>query len=119
MTWPAGPGIYPSTTMEEVKLLGFWASLFSHSVLLWALNSPKGVKFEEDLLNKKSQVLLLQYNPLHKKIPVLVHGAKPIADRRSPIESLVILECIEEMWPENPLLPKHAYERSSGRESGN
>lgn len=90
----------------EVTLLDFWPSPFGMRVRI-AL-AEKGIKYEyreEDLKNKSD--LLLQMNPVHKKIPVLIHNGKPVA------ESLVAVQYINEVWKDKaPLLPSDPYQRA-------
>jgi glutathione S-transferase len=92
---------------DEVTLLNFWASPFGMRVKI-AL-AEKEVKYEyseQDLMNGKSD-LLLQMNPVYKKIPVLIHRGKPVC------ESLIIVQYIDDVWRDKaPLLPSDPYERA-------
>jgi glutathione S-transferase len=94
---------------DEVVLLDSYLSMFGMRARI-AL-AEKGIKYEhkeENLANKSA--LLLKLNPIHKKIPVLIHNGKPIC------ESLIIVEYIDEVWHDkNPLLPSDPYQRAQAR----
>uniref|UniRef100_A0A0E0F234 glutathione transferase n=1 Tax=Oryza meridionalis TaxID=40149 RepID=A0A0E0F234_9ORYZ len=95
---------------EKVKLLGIWSSPYVVKVT-WALRIKCVVYdyIEEDLRNKSN--LLLECNPMHKKVPVLIYQGKPIA------ESDVIIEFIDDVWKDSGhhILPEDPYERAMAR----
>jgi len=102
----AGAGAAAS---DDLKVLGVWPSPFVIPVRI-ALNM-KGLSYEyveEDLYNKS--LLLVGSNPVHKKVPVLLHGGRAIN------ESQIILQYIDELWAGTPaLLPSDPYERATAR----
>ncbi|GAA0148529.1 transferase [Lithospermum erythrorhizon] len=94
---------------SDVKLLGAWPSPYVIRARI-ALNL-KSIKYEflEEQFGSKSE-LLLKSNPVHKKIPVLLHNDNPIC------ESLIIVQYIDEFWSSGPqILPSDPYDRAIAR----
>jgi glutathione S-transferase len=97
-----------ATNQEDVKLLGATGSPFVCRVRIALKFKEIEYKYVEENLGNKSDELI-KYNPVYKKVPVFVHNDKPIS------ESLVILEYIDEIWKQNPILSNDPYQRSLAR----
>ncbi|KAL6983449.1 Glutathione S-transferase U18 [Sarracenia purpurea var. burkii] len=95
--------------MANVKLLGGRPSPFVNRVQIVLNIKSIDYEFLQEKFGSKSE-LLLKSNPVHKKIPVLIHNDKPIC------ESLIIVEYIDEEWNSGPsILPSDLYDRAIER----
>ncbi|CAO1947884.1 unnamed protein product [Urochloa humidicola] len=94
----------------ELLLLGCWYS--PYAIRARVALGLKGLSYEyieENLFDKSD--LLLESNPVHGKVPVLIHGGRPVC------ESLAVVQYVDETWPGAgpPLLPSDAHDRATAR----
>ncbi|XP_057791233.1 glutathione S-transferase 3-like [Salvia miltiorrhiza] len=91
---------------EKVILLDAYPSTSGMRVRVALAEKDVEYEYREENLRNKSQ-LLLQSNPVHKQILVLIHNGKPIC------ESLIIVQYIDEVWNhKSPLLLSDPYQRA-------
>ncbi|MCO5548823.1 hypothetical protein L7F22_050107 [Adiantum nelumboides] len=98
---------------EDVKVITFWASPYGlrAEFALTAKGVPYERLLEVDHWYNKSK-LLVESNPVHKQIPVLLHHGKPLP------ESFLIIEYVDDVWPSEDgknLLPRDPYDRAMAR----
>lgn len=94
---------------EKVKLLGMRMSAPCARVSIALKEKGVAYEYEEEDLSNKSP-LLLSSNPVHAKVPVLLHNGRPVC------ESVIIVQYIDEAWPGScSFLPHDAHARATAR----
>lgn len=90
-----------------VKLLGNTCSPYVNRVQIALKLKAIDFEFQEENLSSKSDYLL-GCNPVHKKVPVLIHDNKIIC------ESLIIVQYINQVWMNNgySILPSDPHDRA-------
>uniref|UniRef100_A0A8R7P4A3 glutathione transferase n=1 Tax=Triticum urartu TaxID=4572 RepID=A0A8R7P4A3_TRIUA len=93
-----------------LKLLGLTVSPFVIRVRMALQMKGVGYEYvEQDLFTKGE--LLRKSNPVHMKVPVLIHDGRPVC------ESLAIVQYVDEAWAAAgpSILPADPYDRAAAR----
>ncbi|GAA0178999.1 transferase [Lithospermum erythrorhizon] len=97
---------------EDVKILGnYYSSFVLRAKIALNIKNVKYENIEENLMNKSER--LLKANPIHQKVPVLIHGEK-----KHICESLIIVQYIDEVWSSTTapsILPADPHDRAMAR----
>jgi glutathione S-transferase len=95
---------------DQLTVLGAWASPFLVRVRLALHLKALEYEYVEVDLKDKSD-LLLASNPVHKKVPVLLHGGKPVC------ESMLIVQYLDDAFPGYgpAFLPADPHDRAVAR----
>ncbi|KAJ8526670.1 hypothetical protein K7X08_029147 [Anisodus acutangulus] len=95
---------------DEVILLDYWPSMYGMRLRVALAEKEVKYEFKEEVVGGVKSPLLLKMNPIHKKIPVLIHNGNPVC------ESLIAVEYIDEVWKDKaPFLPSDPYQRAQAR----
>ncbi|CAM0953542.1 unnamed protein product [Alopecurus aequalis] len=100
---------------EELKLLGAVSGVSLYAIRVQMALAIKGLSYAHLPLEvgQRRSDLLAVYNPVHKKVPVLLHAGRPVC------ESLVIVEYLDDVFPEGKghvtVLPKDPHARAVAR----
>ena len=100
-------GLPETKDVVMIKLVGFAVSNYYNKVKLALLE--KGVEFTEELNWASKDEATLACSPLGK-VPFVVTDQGPLC------ESQVIVEYLEDAFPEKPLMPRDPYARAKLRE---
>ncbi|KAM0873626.1 hypothetical protein ACQ4PT_037926 [Festuca glaucescens] len=95
---------------DQLTVLGAWASPFLVRVRLALHLKALEYEYVEVDLKDKSDLLLV-FNPVHKKVPVLLHGGKPVC------ESMLIVQYLDDAFPGSgpAFLPADPHDRAVAR----
>lgn len=93
--------------------MDFWCNEFGMRARIALREKRVGFEYvEEDLRVRERSDLVRRMNPVHRSVPILIHGGRPVCG------SMNIVEYVDEVWSEAGgarLVPADPLERASAR----